>query len=408
MNHQTTPVHQHSSATDIIEVKSKIIQARVRNLALKRAIVQRSLATSGNGVQNNIVRTQSASSSRSDLAVSVDTASPDAPLPDAISELEAQLKKLKGKVTSSHTQEGKEEESDEFNKELKKDKLKKPRRASMKEDAMPNKHPDVPMLPLKKSKKSVTTKHKNDNYDDVEEEFDQEQEEEEEVKEEKRPKRKPKKSKKQRLNAEKQAKEDEALAKSIDKIMGEVDNEIETNDSILEKEKKVVTSRVEGGLNAPLDSFRMKELRRNEERKKRAEARDKIDSLLNNENLEFKIPRWKHELNGNKDPKPELVLKGKSLFRMAARVVLYFYAKPIVRVRIMRIMGRNQLKEDLTKATLLSLDTCASWLTSTTKVPITSIVQVGVSVISILFCWYSASLYFTVAYATGTVCRIKR
>jgi hypothetical protein len=76
------------------------------------------------------------------------------------------------------------------------------------------------------------------------------------------------------------------------------------------------------------------------------------------------------------NPKPEQVLKGKSLFRMAAYTVLYFYAKPMVRVRVMRIMGRDMLKEDLTKSTLLNLDTCSSWLTGAIKVPLTSIMQV--------------------------------
>ena len=96
-HHQVTS--EKSSTADINAVKSKIIEARVRNLALKRAIVQRSLQSSGNGELNTVSRTQSASSSRSDLATSSsDAAGSDMPLPDAISDLEDQLKKLKSEV----------------------------------------------------------------------------------------------------------------------------------------------------------------------------------------------------------------------------------------------------------------------------------------------------------------------
>lgn len=369
---------QKSSEADIKEVKSKIIQARVRNLALKRAIVQRSLAPSGGGEKESVVRTQSASSSRSDLGtLSSDAATSDTPLPDAISELEDQLKKLKGDAgrdQHSRAPQRQEEETSDV-KDQKKEKIKRapPNKSKSKGDNQSTSHPDVPLLPLGNKKNTDHEEAKGEAKDE-------EQEEEDVSDEDERPKKKnknKKKSKQRRIDAEKQAKEDEALTNSIDKIMGDVNSQIETNEEILDKSKKVVSSRVEGGLNAPLDSYRMKEQRRNEERKKRAEARDKIDSLLNNEKLEFKIPRWKHELNGNMNPKPELVLKGKSLFRMAAYLVMYFYAKPIVRVRIMRIMGRDQHKEDMTKATLLSLDTCASWLTTASKVPLTSIVQVS-------------------------------
>ena len=361
-------------------------------MALKRAIVQRSLQSSGNGELNTVSRTQSASSSRSDLATSSsDAAGSDMPLPDAISDLEDQLKKLKSEVghnDSRSTLQHQEEETKDLKKH-RKEKFKKShskfkeghggksRRESKDESqsaspVVPS-HPDVPLLSLDNNTKSAI-----DHQADSEAEKDGELEQEEVT--ERPMKKKKKQSKQRKMDAEKLAKEDEALTNSLDKIMGEVSSEIESNDAILEKDKKrVVSSRVEGGLNAPLDSYRMKELRRNEERKKRAEARDKIDSLLNNEKLEFKIPRWKHELNGNMNPKPELVLKGKSLFRMAAYLVMYFYAKPIVRVRIMRIMGRDHLKEDLTKATLLALDTCASWLTTAAKVPITSIVQVSLT-----------------------------
>jgi hypothetical protein len=365
-------------------------------LALKRAIVQRSLqqqaesssgssaAVSGDG-QHALVRTKSASSSRGDLLSEMtDKAPSNVDLPDAISDLEAQLSKLKSEASNRprSSQPHHEKDSSEVvshNKEEPKSKPKrkeehrKSRRESRKESKEKLARPDVPLLPL-----DNTTKREN--IEEEEEVRTSDCEEEEEIVEErsqlKKKKTKKKQPKKSSRDSEQRAKEDEALAKSIDKLMANVSSEIETNQNILGSDKKVVSSRVAGGLHAPLNSARLKELRRNEDRKKRAEARDKIDSLLNNEKLEFKIPRWKHELNGNMNPKPELVLKGRGLFRMVARLVLYFYAKPIVRVRIMRIMGRDMLKEELTKATLLSLDTCASWLTHAVKVPLASIVQV--------------------------------
>eukprot|EP00603_Paraphysomonas_imperforata_P011387 CAMPEP_0114453712 /NCGR_PEP_ID=MMETSP0104-20121206/2192_1 /TAXON_ID=37642 ORGANISM="Paraphysomonas imperforata, Strain PA2" /NCGR_SAMPLE_ID=MMETSP0104 /ASSEMBLY_ACC=CAM_ASM_000202 /LENGTH=849 /DNA_ID=CAMNT_0001626043 /DNA_START=129 /DNA_END=2678 /DNA_ORIENTATION=- len=357
------------TSADINEVKSKILQARARNLALKRVIVQRNLQQGG---KDTAVRSLSASSSRGVVAAKSSDDS-NLPLSDAISDLESQLEKLKNSQNSQNqsitaqkdeneeavvpkTHNVKDEEIFPPEKTNRKEQRRMSRRQSTSSDEK-HQRPEVPLLPLGK-KENISN------------------EEEDIIEPKVHPKKKAKaKKKKMKPNTDREDRAAEALTKALDQMMGEVNSEIETNQGVLGEEKKIVSSRVEGGLNAPLDSYRVKELRRNEERKKRAEARIKIDSLLNNENLEFKIPRWKHIQNGNMDPKPEQILKGKSLFRMAAYLVLYFYAKPMVRVRVMRIMGRDMLKEDLTKATLLSLDTCASWLTSAIKIPLISIMQ---------------------------------
>jgi hypothetical protein len=369
-----------TNAPDINEMKSKIIQARVRNLALKRAIVQKSIqgeSSVGQQFDSSIVRSLSASSSRGDVSVKSNAtgggeANPNAPFSDSISDLESQLEKLKKsqnklpRSMSQHDDKIKSRippaDSENASVEPSKNERRMSRRASstVSEKKLP---PEVPKLPI--------------GIEDKDSEYDDKEHAQEVAEVDDRPRKKKNlKKRKPKVNTEREDRNAEALSKALDQILGEVDTEIETNQGILGEEKKVVSSRVEGGLHAPLDSYRMKELRRNEERKKRAEARLKIDSILKNENLEFKIPRWKHERNGNMNPKPEQVLKGKSLFRMAAYTVLYFYAKPMVRVRVMRIMGRDMLKEDLTKSTLLNLDTCSSWLTGAIKVPLTSIMQV--------------------------------
>ena len=359
---------------DVNEIKAKIVQARIRNLAIKRAIVQQNLKT------NHTFSEQVPSESSKALTISTsqdDIEVPPSDITDSINDLEAQVERAKNnnlrKIPSSVQQKTKDVSSSDLKTEIAQDSKEEINHSSNESANMnTSKRPHVPMLPLGNPENSDHITKKNNPTQPLGV-FSNRTFEGDKMK------KKKKREKKAKIQLEKLSKEDEELAESLIKVMDNINKEIQYNKAIIGENdtKKPVSSRVEGGLNAPLDSYRMKELRRNEERKKRAEARAKIDSLLNNDKLEFKIPRWRHELNGNKNPKSEQILKGKSLFRLVARLVLYFYAKPIVRVRIMRIMGRDALKEDFTKSILLSLDTCASWLTALTKVPLSSIVQVN-------------------------------
>lgn len=344
-NKQSHSVRSHKTMEDINDIKLKVLQARARNLVIKRAIVKKNLGVqsyvkdSGH-VENEAVaiptRTLSASSSRDK------------------NQFERKSDDVEGKKNVDKLSAAKEDhsynkkEGDNNNNNFKKD--------NRRED---KERPEVPRLPIDDSTvgadETDTVTATDDNKSSK--------------------KRKAKAKKRHRVKTKEEIEEETALTESLDKLMGDVNKEIETNQSILGKNKSKVSPRIEGGLHAPLDTHRVNESKRLEERKKRAEARKKIDSMLENDNLEFKIPRWRHELKGNMDPKPDLVLKGKSLFRMAAFLVLYFYAKPIVRVRITRVMGREMLREDLHKAILLALDTCGTWLCSAIRVPLTSILQ---------------------------------
>ena len=112
---------------------------------------------------------------------------------------------------------------------------------------------------------------------------------------------------------------------------------------------------------------------------KRLENKNEIVSLLearSEEVLSFPMPAWRHKLAGNNNPAPAMVLRGKSLFRVAAMVVLHFYAKPILNVRRRRREGKNVMLKEFSQSTKLFFDICSSWVGKKVQIPLSSILKV--------------------------------
>ena len=115
---------------------------------------------------------------------------------------------------------------------------------------------------------------------------------------------------------------------------------------------------------------------RREEQIRRQEMKSKIHNLLSRNNDTYRMPLWRHRLAGEKSPSPDAVMKGQQLFRMAALLVLYFYVKPRMSVHKRKQSRKNAEAESLLKNIMLFLDACGGWVGKAVKVPLASIVQV--------------------------------
>ena len=114
--------------------------------------------------------------------------------------------------------------------------------------------------------------------------------------------------------------------------------------------------------------------RREEAKQKREEEKLRMKNLLVRLEHE-KMPRWRHVALGHdlKLLPPEMILKGKDLFRCVAFAVLKLYVKPLLAVRKRHLAARSAERDDLEKTLRLYMDPCASWLAKLVKIPIISL-----------------------------------
>lgn len=112
-----------------------------------------------------------------------------------------------------------------------------------------------------------------------------------------------------------------------------------------------------------------------EEKQKRQKLKLQMDSLLQGQNLNI-LPLWRHRLRGTINPKPEEVLKGKSMFRVAYYMVMHFYVKPRLSVQNRKAQTKSSEMDSLLKSLLLFIDNTSHWLGKLIKIPISSIIQV--------------------------------
>lgn len=104
---------------------------------------------------------------------------------------------------------------------------------------------------------------------------------------------------------------------------------------------------------------------------------DRFKLLRETSKLTYSMPRWRHVAAGVTDPQPEYVLGGKRLFRLVARLVLHFYAKPILKVRKRRLEDKGGLMEEFARSSQLFFDICSGWVGKVVQIPLMSILQVS-------------------------------
>ena len=88
------------------------------------------------------------------------------------------------------------------------------------------------------------------------------------------------------------------------------------------------------------------------------------------------LPLWRHKLNGNPNPAPETVLKGKRLFRVIVKSLLNMFIKPTI-MKLKRTMAsRESERRDLQRSLKLISDSFDDWIGKLVHLPVSSVVQV--------------------------------
>jgi hypothetical protein len=105
----------------------------------------------------------------------------------------------------------------------------------------------------------------------------------------------------------------------------------------------------------------------------------------------FAVPRWRLQLEAESRDTPDTslftpvqklgpVLGGKRLFRLVARLVLHFYAKPVLNVRRRQLETRAARQQEFHRASEGFFESCSAWLGRVVQVPLASLRQVSASV----------------------------
>lgn len=124
------------------------------------------------------------------------------------------------------------------------------------------------------------------------------------------------------------------------------------------------------------DKEALEKKRIEEEKVKRKEAKDRVRSLLmryERDNHTLKTPLWRHKLRGSIAPPPELVLRGKSLWRVIARALILLYIRPHLHILNRKKATRIQEREFLERTLLLYSASCDHWIGKLVRIPLLSL-----------------------------------
>jgi len=164
---------------------------------------------------------------------------------------------------------------------------------------------------------------------------------------------------------------DSSSTEELRKLAQHVDAAIEENKRALNGDLNS-NSNLEPGKSEA--SIQEKSKKKAEDKKRRQELKSRIDSLLQS-TVHEKKPLWRHKLKGNHNPLPEHIMKGKQLFRVVGRMVLDFYVKPMLSLQLKQQLRKHLDADALYKNILLFLDSCGIWIGRAVKLPISSIIQ---------------------------------
>jgi hypothetical protein len=184
---------------------------------------------------------------------------------------------------------------------------------------------------------------------------------------------------KRKLQKEKQSEQRNLLEHSIadlKRFSNHLDAAIDDNKKLLQGDLPILLNQSNN------KSMKMTEAEREakkklklEEKQRRQKLKLQMDSLLRGQVLNI-LPRWRHRLRGNWNPKPEEILKGKSLFRVGYLMVMYFYIKPRRAIQHRKAQTKASEMDSFLKSLLLLIDNMGHWIGKLVKLPISSIIQV--------------------------------
>lgn len=112
----------------------------------------------------------------------------------------------------------------------------------------------------------------------------------------------------------------------------------------------------------------------------RLENKERIESLLKHtESKPMRMPLWRHRFLKNDplyNPPPELILKGKSLWRTIVTAMIGLYFKPMLVTNKRKLRMKDKQKADLLRNLLIYSETVGEWTGKLVQLPIASIIQV--------------------------------
>ena len=110
------------------------------------------------------------------------------------------------------------------------------------------------------------------------------------------------------------------------------------------------------------------------DKRKRNYLKEMLKNQISNRK-QFAMPMWRHIAAGNPNPPPELVMKGISLFKCAANIIIAFVVRPRLSVRNKQAKIRQAETQSLMKSLKLYIDPTTNWLGKVVKIPLQTIVQ---------------------------------
>ena len=124
------------------------------------------------------------------------------------------------------------------------------------------------------------------------------------------------------------------------------------------------------------DKEAIEKKRLEEEKLKRKEAKDKVRSWLmkyERDHQALKIPLWRHKLRGSVAPPPDMILRGKSLWRVLTRALILIYIRPFLHILNRKKATRLQEREFLERTLLLYAASCDHWMGKLVRIPLLSL-----------------------------------
>jgi hypothetical protein len=192
-----------------------------------------------------------------------------------------------------------------------------------------------------------------------------------------------KKKQKKQIRKEKETEQRDLLSQSIadlKRFSSHLDAAIDDNKKLLLDENPLLTNSESKYSDLKLNELEREKKKRKkmEEKQRRQKLKLQMDSLLRGQVLNI-LPLWRHRLRGNVNPKPEEILKGKSLFRVGYLMVMHFYVKPRLTIHHRKAQTKASEMDSLLKSLLLFTDNTGHWLGKLVKLPVSSIIQVNLS-----------------------------
>jgi hypothetical protein len=120
-----------------------------------------------------------------------------------------------------------------------------------------------------------------------------------------------------------------------------------------------------------------KEKNDQENRQRKKDARALLESMLENNSKihQFRKPLWRHKMEGNLNPNPDELLKGKALFRVAVYMVIFAYTGPYLEWKRKKLASREKETNELNKALTVFADSCDTWVAKSIEMPLLSITR---------------------------------